>query len=348
LEPHPPAVPGPSHTAHEDPRFAALHAWLPGVLPAALESLLPASADASFRRYFRARTAAGSFIVMDAPPSHEDCRPWLHVARLFRAAGANTPEILAENLAEGFLLLSDFGDTTYLKALSEANADALYRDANAALLKIQLASREGELPGYDAALLRRELDLFPDWYVARHLGVKLDADQRAELKSTFALILENNLAQPRVYVHRDWHSRNLMHTETGNPGVLDFQDAVYGPITYDLVSIYKDAYIAWDEERVLDWVIRHWQDARRAGLPVQDDFGAFYRDFEWMGVQRHLKVLGIFARLYHRDGKAGYLADMPRVMHALRSACQRYNALAPLLRLLDALEGRAAEVGYTF
>lgn len=333
-------------------RLQRLTNWTRGVLrevlQAELDRLEPASADASFRRYFRAFSDHGSLIVMDAPPTHEDCRPWLHVARLFRSAGAHTPEILAENLEDGFLLISDLGSTTYLSALNEANADELYRDANAALLKIQLASREGELPPYDHALLRRELDLFPDWFLARHLQVQLNDDQRQILEDAFQRILANNLAQARVYVHRDWHSRNLMLTPGENPGVIDFQDAVHGPITYDLVSIYKDAYIRWDEERVLDWTVRYWEAARKARLPVQADFGEFYRDFEWMGVQRHIKVLGIFARLYHRDGKDGYLKDMPLVMDYLRRACQRYNGLGDFLRLLDHIEGKTAEVGYSF
>jgi aminoglycoside/choline kinase family phosphotransferase len=313
-----------------------------------LAALEAASADASFRRYFRAETAAGSYIVMDAPPSHEDCRPFLHVARLFRQAGANTPEILAENLDEGFLLLTDFGATTYLMALDEQSADRRYRDANAALVSIQLGSRAGELPVYDSELLLREMRLFPDWYVARHLNIELSDAQRRVMEEAFAALLANNLAQPSVYVHRDWHSRNLMVTGHDNPGVLDFQDAVYGPITYDLASLYKDAYIAWDEERILDWVIRYWQGARKVGLPVHADFGDFFRDFEWMGAQRHIKVLGIFARLYHRDGKEGYLKDMPLVMRYLRKACERYVALHPFLKLLDELEGHAAAVGYTF
>ncbi|MFN3595337.1 MAG: aminoglycoside phosphotransferase family protein [Thiobacillaceae bacterium] len=328
-------------------RLTRLKDWVEGVLPDPLLTLAPASADASFRRYFRAKTATASYIVMDAPPAHEDCRPYVHIARLFRAAGANTPEVLAQNLDEGFLLLTDFGDTTYLDALDATSADRLYRDANAALVKIQRASRAGELPDYDAELLMREMRLFPDWYLARHLDYELSAEQRTTLEEAFQRILANNLAQPRVYVHRDWHSRNLMVTEP-NPGVLDFQDAVYGPITYDLVSLYKDAYIDWDEARVLDWVIRYWEAARAAGLPVHADFAAFYRDFEWMGVQRHIKVLGIFARLYHRDGKDGYLKDMPRVMRYLRRACERYGELTPLLRLLDAIEGRQPQVGYTF
>jgi aminoglycoside/choline kinase family phosphotransferase len=329
-------------------RLERLTTWTRQVLPAALDRLEPASADASFRRYFRAFTTSGSYIVMDAPPAHEDCRPWLHVARLFRAAGANTPEILAENLADGFLLISDLGSTTYLAALNDSNADQLYRDANSALVKIQLASREGELPSYDTELLMREMHLFPEWYLARHLQVELDDAQRQVMETAFQRILTNNLAQPRVYVHRDWHSRNLMLTGQDNPGVIDFQDAVYGPITYDLVSIYKDAYIKWDEERVLDWTVRYWEAARKAGLPVHTNFGDFYRDLEWMGVQRHIKVLGIFARLCHRDGKEGYLKDMPLVMSYLRRACERYNGLGDFLRLLDQVEGKAEEVGYTF
>lgn len=333
-------------------RLQRLNQWtreaIAQVLHTQLQRLEPASADASFRRYFRAFTPAGSYIVMDAPPEQEDCRPWLHVGRLFRAAGVNTPEILAENLAEGFLLISDLGSTTYLAALNPDNADRLYRDANAALIRIQQASREGELPAYDEALLRRELELFPEWYLGRHLGVQLAAEQRRVLEETFRRILSNNLAQPRVYVHRDWHSRNLMLTAENNPGVIDFQDAVYGPITYDLVSLYKDAYIRWDEEQVLDWSVRYWEGARQAGLPVQADFGEFYRDFEWMGVQRHIKVLGIFARLYHRDGKDAYLRDMPLVMDYLRRACQRYNGLGDFLRLLDGIAGRTVAVGYTF
>ncbi len=292
-------------------------------------------------------TEAGSYVVMDAPPAQEDCRPYLHVARLFRTAGANTPEILAENLEEGFLLLTDFGATTYRMALNDGSADRLYADANATLVAIQSASRPGELPDYDADLLMREMRLFPDWYLSRHLLHEPGADQRQVMEEAFRRVLANNLSQPKVYVHRDWHSRNLMVTEP-NPGVLDFQDAVYGPITYDLVSIYKDAYIAWEEERVLDWVIRYWEAARRAGLPVRPDFADFYRDFEWMGVQRHIKVLGIFARLYHRDGKDGYLKDMPLVMHYLRRASARYSELHSFLGLLDALEGVTPQAGYTF
>ena len=284
---------------------------------------------------------------MDAPPQHENCAPFVHVAQLFSAAGVHVPEILAQDLTQGFLLLSDLGADTYLSQLNTDNADTLYRAANAALIKIQLASQPKQLPTYDAALLLREMHLFPEWYIAKHLQVQLTPSQAAVLESALQLILSNVLAQPSVYVHRDYHARNLMLSDP-NPGVLDFQDAVYGPITYDLVSLYKDAYIAWDETRVLDWTVRYWEAAKRAGLPVGDDFGAFYRDFEWMGIQRHIKVLGIFARLHHRDGKSGYLKDLPLVLQYLRTACDRYRALGPLLQLLDELQGQEQSVGYTF
>jgi len=211
----------------------------------------------------------------------------------------------------------------------------------------QLASRPDSLPPYDAALLRRELDLFPDWYVARHLGIELKPAQKDVLERTFALVIASNLAQPQVFVHRDYMPRNLMVCEP-NPGILDFQDAVYGPITYDAASLFRDAFVSWEEEHVIDWTVRYWEKARRAGLPVDADFGAFYRDFEWMGLQRHLKVLGIFARLKYRDGKGDYVEDTPRFVDYVRGVATRYAALRPLALLLDELHGQAAEVGYTF
>ncbi|MFT3963088.1 aminoglycoside phosphotransferase family protein [Propionivibrio sp.] len=338
------------------PRTILLRAWLSRQLPGQRSDrdlrIEPASADASFRRYFRVMLDdGGTRIVMDAPPAHEDCRPFLRVAALFREAGVHVPEVYAQDLAQGFLLLSDLGGTTYLDVLDAATAPALYGDANAALIDIQRASRPGVLPDYDRALLERELNLFPDWYVAKHLGAALEPDQAAALRGVFETLLANNLAQPRVFVHRDYHSRNLMAIAgayPANPGIIDFQDAVYGPITYDLVSLYRDAYVAWEEERELDFVIRYWEAARRAGLPVDADFDTFYRDYEWMGAQRQLKVLGIFARLCHRDGKDGYLKDMPRVLAYLRRTCGRYAALAPLARLLDRLENRQAATGLTF
>ena len=339
-------------STRSDERRDALARFVAASLAGAPFALEPASVDASFRRYFRVTPGTPAFgertlIAMDAPPPQENCRPYVHVARLLTAAGVHAPRVLAEDLEHGFLLLTDLGPTTYLAALTDANADALYADALAALVRWQQASRAGELPDYDSALLRRELDLFPDWYVGKHLRRTLTDEQRANLDRMFARILENNLAQPKVFVHRDYHSRNLM-VSAPNPGVLDFQDAVYGPITYDLVSLLRDAYIRWDEERQIDWAVRYWERARTAHLPVAADFTAFWKDFEWMGVQRQLKVLGIFARLCHRDGKTAYLADMPMVMGYLRGACARYDELAPLTRLLDAFEDHAPRVGHTF
>ena len=320
--------------------------WLSGLYPNENFTIAPASADASFRRYFRATFADGTTrIVMDAPPQHEDCKPFLHVGKLFEDAGAHVPHIYAQDLVQGFLLLSDLGNTTYLQALNVSTARELYAAATDALIKIQLASKAKELPPYDEALLRRELNLFPEWYIARHLGVTLSEKQQAKLKEVFKRILDNNLAQPSVYVHRDYHSRNLMIVGENNPGIIDFQDAVFGPITYDLASLFKDAYIRWEEEEIMDWLIHYWEKARTAGLPVRQDFGEFYRDYEMMGVQRHIKVLGIFARLYHRDGKDGYLKDMPLVMDYLRRACERYIDLKPLLVLLMELEIHTQQTG---
>jgi hypothetical protein len=334
-----------------DTRLRALRSWLAG-LPSQLgvlpESLAPASADASFRRYFRvAAKGASTLIAMDAPPANENSVPFVHVAGLLHDAGLHAPRIVAQDLSLGFLLLTDLGTTTYLAALNDDNAAALFADATDALVRWQLASKPGELPPYDEALLRRELDLFPDWYVARHLRHTPTDKQKAALHDTFRLILDACLAQPPVYVHRDYMPRNLMVSEP-NPGILDFQDAVYGPITYDVVSLFRDAFISWDEERVLDWTIRYWEKARQARLPVDSDFGAFYRAFEWMGLQRHLKVLGIFARINYRDGKPHYLTDTPRFVRYVRAVAQRYNKLKPLALLFDELEGVAQRVGFTF
>lgn len=284
---------------------------------------------------------------MDAPPEREDCTPFVNVARLMRAAGVHVPEVIAQDLARGFLLLSDLGTTTYLKALDDANADALFADAIRTLIKWQLASKPDLLPPYDETLLQRELDLFPEWYMGRHLGAAPDGAQQTLLRELSARLIEAALAQPKVYVHRDYMPRNLMLSEP-NPGVLDFQDAVYGPITYDVVSLFRDAFLSWPEERVLDWTAGYWEAAKSAGLPVDRDFGVFYRDFEWMGLQRHLKVLGIFARIHYRDGKPAYLGDTPRFVQYARSVAGRYAQLSGLSRLLDALEKRSANAAYTF
>lgn len=336
----------PSVAAVTDLRLDTLTSWVASAIGTAEFGVAIASADASFRRYFRIKPVApwrghATLIVMDAPPPNEDCRPFVRVAHLLAAAGVHAPTVIADDLARGFLLLSDLGDCTYLAALDAASAPKLYAEASDALIRWQRATRDGELPPYDEALLRRELDLFPDWYIARHLGIELTARETTTLAHAFRLILDNNLAQPRVYVHRDYHARNLMVSDP-NPGVLDFQDAVYGPVTYDLVSLLRDAYIAWDEQHQIDWAVRYWERARSAGIPVGDDFGRFWQDFEWMGVQRQLKVLGIFARLAYRDGKRGYIDDMPRVMAYLRGACERYGTLHPLLALIDRFDDRGA------
>ena len=329
--------------------------------------LAPASADASFRRYFRASFDDAAMphiaphIIMDAPPDKEDCRPFIATAALLGATGVNVPKVLAQDLNQGFLLLTDLGNTTYLAALNAdaTRADQLYRDANSALIRFQSHSQPGMLPPYDRDLLLREMQLLPDWYIAKHKNFNLDDTQRNTLTQAFEALLGNNLGQPQVIVHRDYHSRNLMVCEAdgskggsngggNNPGILDFQDAVYGPITYDLASLLKDAYIEWEEERVLDWAIRYWEAARKAGLPVAHQFDDFYRDFEWMGLQRHLKILGIFARLYHRDGKDGYLKDLPLVLRYTTKVCARYGVFAPLLRLLHVIENVKPAAGYTF
>lgn len=347
------ATPDPLAKAHAEARQAALEHWLAGVeasFALDLATIAPASADASFRRYFRvcsASPAHPTLIVMDAPPPQEDCRPFVHVSGLLHEAGLNAPRILAQDLTQGFLLLSDLGRATYLDVLDQDNATRLYRAAFDALIAWQLASRPGQLPPYDNALLQRELDLFPTWYIERHLDMALSPSQQEVLAKTSALLIDSALAQPQVYVHRDYMPRNLMVSEP-NPGILDFQDAVYGPLTYDVVSLLRDAFISWDEELQLDWLIYYWENAKRAGLPVRQDFGEFYQECEWMGLQRHLKVLGIFARIQYRDGKPRYLADTPRFMQYAHKVAARYKPLHPLARLLDALDGKSAAVGYTF
>lgn len=353
-------VPAPA-TNPADPRIVLLQEWLstPGTstLPLQLDSLRPASKDASFRRYFRLDLAAdggpdgdesGSCIVMDAPPPQENVEKFVKLAALFSSCGLSVPAILAQDLQNGFLLLSDFGNTTYLHQLNADTAHQLYMDAIESLIVLQSHSRPGLLPEYDHAFLTRELQLFPEWFIDKHCQFKLSAQQQQDLEQVFARILASNLGQAQVFTHRDYHARNLMVLQRGNPGILDFQDAVYGPITYDIASLLRDAYVQWDEEMVLDWLIRYWEKAKRAGLPVNTDIDAFYREFEYMGLQRHLKILGIFCRLNYRDGKAHYLADLPQVMEYVRKTASRYTELKPLLRLLDLIENKQPQVGYTF
>ena len=345
-------------------RRAAFERWLAPLadshrlLPA---SLRPASADASFRRYLRIdRVAGGSCIVMDAPPDKENCQPFVRVQGLMAAAGLNVPQILAWDEADGFMLLSDLGGTTLIEQLTPENPQAAqgwYLQATDVLLEWQKASQPGVLPVYDEALLRRELALFPDWYLAKHRGLALDDRQQTTLASAFDAIVAHNLAAPQVYVHRDFMTRNLMvPTAAGGPlGVLDFQDAVQGPITYDIASLLRDAFISWEEEFVIDITVRYWEKARKAGLLGAnsasgwgDDFGEFYRAVEWMGLQRHLKVAGIFARLTLRDGKPKYLADAPRFMGYIRATANRYRQLGPLLKMLDQIEGTEPVTGFAY
>ncbi|WP_198970737.1 aminoglycoside phosphotransferase family protein [Xylophilus sp. ASV27] len=341
-------------------RHAAFDAWLAaqaaahGLVPG---SVRPASVDASFRRYFRVDAPGlpgGSAIVMDAPPEKEDCAPFVQVAGLMAGAGLRVPRILAWEQALGFLLLDDLGRHTVLEVIDPADPQGAlpyYLQAVEALVAWQRASRPGALPAYDAALLRRELQLFPDWYLARHRGVAVEGEVAATLHKTFELIVERNLAGAPVYVHRDFMPRNLMVADGpgGTPlGLLDFQDAVYGPITYDIACLMRDAFLSWEEDMVLDVTVRYWERARRAGLPVDADFGDFYRAVEWMGLQRHLKVAGIFTRITLRDGKPKYLADTPRFIAYIRATAARYRELAPLLRLIDRVEGTQAATGFAF
>ena len=326
-------------------RFNSLSRWLESHSAGRRFTLSPASADASFRRYFRVRYEDEStLVIMDAPPRQENCAPFVKVALMMAECGLHVPTVIASDLEQGFLLLSDLGQTTYLTALDDTTAGTLFDDATTALVRWQLASRADTLPLYDEALLRRELELFPEWYVSKHLGVQLDSGQRETMQAMFDLIIQNNLAQPATYVHRDFMPRNLMVCEP-NPGILDFQDAVYGPISYDVVSLFRDAFISWEEGRVLDWVVRYWEKARKAKLPVRSDFGEFYREFEWMGLQRHLKVLGIFARIRYRDGKPAYLEDAPRFINYIHAVTRRYAALFPLKGLFETLEQGAIESG---
>jgi hypothetical protein len=306
------------------------------------DSLRLASADASFRRYFRIEAQDGSRIIMDAPPDKENSAPFVKVAGLMHDAGVHAPQVLAWDEPLGFMLLTDLGAQTMMQVINRDEPQAnlpLYLHAVDALIAWQLSSRPGVLPPYDEALLRRELALFPDWYITRHKGVVLDDAMRQTLDKSFEEIVRHNLTAPSVFVHRDFMPRNLMVSGPGTLGVLDFQDAVYGPITYDIASLMRDAFLSWDEDFCLDVTIRYWEKARKAGLPVGDDFGEFYRGVEWMGLQRHLKVAGIFARLTLRDGKPQYLADTSRFIHYIRTTCERYRELKPLLRLVEKVEG---------
>ncbi|MEY2952953.1 MAG: hypothetical protein RLZZ401_1040 [Pseudomonadota bacterium] len=357
-------------------RPRAFAAWLAQVAPAQgldVGTVRLASADASFRRYLRIdqiASAQTSRVIMDAPPDKEDCKPFVQVAGLMAAAGLSVPQILAWDEAQGFMLLSDMGHSTLMQHIQaveprvgdsfapqpnpSATTQALLAQTTDLLVQWQLASRAGVLPTYDAALLRRELSLFPEWYLGRHKGLQISTELQATLDSLFTQIVARNLAAPQVYVHRDFMPRNLMMPARPGVGlgVLDFQDAVTGPLSYDIASLTRDAFWSWDEAFVLDVTVRYWHKARAAGLmdfeDWHQDFGSFYRAVEWMGLQRHLKVSGIFARLTLRDGKPSYLADTPRFVQYLRSTAARYRELKPLLRLLDQVEDTPTVMGYAF
>jgi N-acetylmuramate 1-kinase len=326
-----------------DQRLTALSAWAADLLSDPRCVVRPASEDASFRRYFRVQTSNGkTFILMDAPPAKENCRRYVQIAQAFRPLGLNVPEILAQDLERGFLLITDLGDRLYLSALNESTVEKLYDDAMAALVRLQRGSESLKwLAPYNTTALRFEMELFREWYLGRHLGFDLDRRWNALLDDAFERLIAAALEQPPVAVHRDYHSRNLMVVSPDNPGILDFQDAVYGPVTYDLVSLLRDCYIAWGRERVEGWVEAYYTRAERAGVEVGNGFSRFLRWFDWMGVQRHLKASGIFARLNHRDGKPGFLKDIPRTLGYVIDVAARYPELDGLSRLLGEIDTRA-------
>lgn len=341
-----------------EPRDQALMAWLQSQASQHgldLDCISPASSDASFRRYFRLGTPNGTVIAMDAPPARENSQPFVDVTHLLQQTGLNVPHILAQDLSQGFLLLTDLGEQTYYQAvqqgLNDARLQSLYRDAIAALVQMQSASAT-HLPRYDQPRLLDELSLFSDWYVETHRQASLDDSEKETLARTFQMLTEHNAKAATVFVHRDFHSPNLIvHTGPDthkNPGIIDYQDAVAGPITYDIASLVMDARTTWEEPQQLDWAIRYWQAAREAGLPVDDDFARFHVAYEWMGLQRNLRVLGVFARLSHRDGKHHYLDHMPRVSQYIRQVARRYDVFHPLLRILDRVENVQSVSGYTF
>lgn len=325
-------------------RLAQINDWLQNQLQLSNYDIAPASSDASFRRYFRITAKdgvfsdyqAGSLIVMDAPPFQEDTGPYIRMATLLAGVGLNVPLVLEENTEQGFLLLSDLGSTQYLSVLNVNNVEKLYNDALAALLTLQAQGprEQGELPAYDRALLQRELEIFREWYLQKHLGLRLSQQQQGIIDNAFALLIDVALEQPVVCVHRDYHSRNLMQTDKDNPGILDFQDAVIGPVTYDLVSLLKDCYIAWPREQVESWALSHKAEVENAGIIAPMDNSQFLRWFDFMGTQRHLKATGIFARLDQRDGKPEYLNDIPRTLSYVIDVSGRYDELQDLNQFL--------------
>lgn len=336
------------HINVDDSRLQALTHWFAKQLPliaqqaglaeTTVNDLQPSSSDASFRRYFRWHSAKGDLVLMDAPPPKEDCRPFVKVAQLLAAAGLHVPKVWAQDLEQGFLVLSDLGQQTWLEVLHQDNADELFGLAIDALINMQkISAADAQLPSYDEALLRRELQLFPEWYVQRELGITFTEQQQYLWQQACDVLVANALQQSQVFVHRDYMPRNLMLSEP-NPGILDFQDAVFGPVSYDIISLFKDAFISWPEERVQGWLQLYWEKAQANAIPVPQTLPAFLYDCDLMGVQRHLKVIGIFARICHRDGKSRYLADVPRFFNYLQQVLERQSALAPLAQLLASFQ----------
>jgi len=318
-------------------RLLKLQNWLQVEMGYENFQLIPLTNDASFRRYFRLNVNSTSYVVMDAPPEQENCVPFIDIAQRLQKSGLNTPRVIANELTNGFLLLSDFGDQLYLPALTPARVDSLYRDAITALVIMQTHTSTQELPLYDSSRLHQEMNLFTDWLLEKHLNLSLSIIERNELNKCFAHLSEQALSQPQVFVHRDYHSRNLMVVESNNPGILDFQDAVKGPITYDLVSLLRDCYINWSHQQVMGWVKQYYTQAQAAGIikESQVELETFVNWFDQMGIQRHLKASGIFARLYRRDGKPGYLKDIPRTLNYIVENSGHYPALAFLQELIS-------------
>ncbi len=319
-----------------DKRKRLLIEWLQGVFETDDFSCEPASSDASFRRYFRVILGDESYVVMDAPPAKEDCTSFIAIATLLFEQGINAPQIFHQSLEKGFLVLSDLGSESYLDYLNDETADERYGDAVQALHKMHnLPVTKLDVPLYGSGLLQQEMGLFDEWFIDKLLAIELSAAEKTTLTAIKNLLSESALAQPQVFVHRDYHSRNLMLTMKNNPGVIDFQDAVVGPITYDLVSLYRDCYIDWADEKIYAWLDVFLQQRKEQGHVDEFDKTQFYQWFDWMGVQRHLKVLGIFSRLFLRDGKPGYLNDIPLTLSYVVNICRRYEALTPLAALMD-------------
>ena len=320
----------------DDLRLRQLEQWLKSILEDDQWQLEVASADASFRRYFRVLLGDKTLIAMDAPPDKEDIAPFIHAATAFKQRGVNVPDIYARDLAQGFMLLQDFGNTSFLQQLNEQTADEMYSDAMQALLDLQTRHEANEtpFPAYDYALLMREMALFSDWFLGRHLSLKLTEDEQQMLADCYEFLCQNALQQPQVWVHRDYHSRNLMAYPQDNPGIIDFQDAVLGAISYDLVSLLRDCYISWPDEKVYTWVEKYLNALQEKGMCMDVAPEEFKRWFDLMGMQRHLKAIGIFSRLNYRDGKPGYLQDIPRTLAYVESVSARYPELAAFEQFL--------------